>query len=65
MLKFGQEERLSLEIGDGFFMLRVVEVLLDHFLDGAGRIPKVSILSEINCAHATASDTAHDLIPMI
>src|SRR5260370_4646701 len=46
-------------------MLRVVDVGLDHFLDGARRFAQVAILGEINCPHAPATDPAYVLVTAV
>ena len=65
MFKFREQQRFALEVGDRFFMLGIVDVRLDHFLDGAGRFAKVAILCQINGAHAAAADPAHDFITAV
>ena len=31
------------EVGDGFFVLRLIDVRLDHLLDRAGRVAQITI----------------------
>ena len=65
MLERGQQQRLSFEIGDRFFVLRFVDVRLDHFLDGAGCFAQVAILGQIHRAHAPTTDAANDLVAAV
>ncbi len=65
VLESRQQQRLAFEITDCFLMLRRIEVRLDHLFDCARCITEIAILREIDSAHATAADPAHDLIATI
>jgi hypothetical protein len=62
MLKRGQQERFAFEVVDGLVVLRNVYVRFNHLFDGARRVAQVSILRQIDCAHAAAADATHNLV---
>jgi len=41
MFKFREQQRFAFEVSDRLFVLGVVDVRLDHFLDGAQRLAEV------------------------
>src|SRR6185295_7645939 len=65
MLERREQQRLALEVADRFFVLRRIEMRLDHFLYGAWRVAEVSILGQINRAHAAAADASHNFVARI
>ena len=65
MFERRQQQRLAFEVADRLFVLRGIEVRLDHLLDGARRVAEIAILREIDRAHAAATDAAHDLVATI
>jgi hypothetical protein len=46
-------------------MLRAVYVSLDHLLDGARGVAEMTILGQVNRAHAATADSAHDFITTV
>ena len=64
MLELCKQQGLTLKVSDRLFVLRVVEVRLDHFLDRARRVAEIAVLRKINGAHATAADAPHNFIAM-
>ena len=65
MLEFSQQQRLALKVGDGFLVLRVVDVRLDHFFHGARRVAEIFILGKIDRAHAPTANPPDDFVTMI
>ena len=62
MLERSQQQRLAFEVADRFFVLRRIEMRLDHLLHRARCVAEIAILGEINRAHAAAADASHNLV---
>src|SRR4030095_15904050 len=65
MLQRSKQQRFTLKVTDGLFVLRRIEVCLHHLFHGARRITKVAIFCEINRAHAAAADASNDFVTRI
>jgi hypothetical protein len=46
-------------------VLSVVDVRLDHLLDGAGCIAQIAVFCQIDRAHSTAANPADDLVTVV
>ena len=65
MFERREQQRLAFEVADRFFVLRRIEMRLDHLFYGSRRVTEIAIFREINCAHAAAADAANDLVTAI
>ena len=52
----------AFEVADRFFVQRRIEMRLNHLFHGARRVAQISVLRQVNCAHAAAADAAHNLV---
>src|SRR4029453_13967967 len=65
MLQRSKQQRFTLKVTDGLFVLRRIEGCLHHLFHGARRITKVCIFWKKNPPHAPAADASNDFVTRI